>query len=320
MQAKPRVVITGIGAVTPIGMGVDGLWGGILAGRSGITEITSFDTSQHRTKVAGEVKGFDASEFASKNILKHLDRFTGFAVSAARMAASDACLDLSRHKDIDLFTLAEVERIDGGPGTFNVTVKKHARYVDEAKCTGCGSCVASCPVRYRVQPIPEERRAPIDLAPEVQEEVAEILARWKGREGPLMPILQELNARFNYFPEDILRFVSRETGYPLTHLYRIATFYSAFSLTPRGKYTVSVCMGTTCYVRGAERLMEKFTDVLGVGVDGTTDDKVFTLKAVRCIGCCGLAPAVAIGTEVYGKLAVKDIPKIVDRYRKSEAA
>jgi len=228
--------------------------------------------------------------------------------------------DLSRHGDIELLTLAEVERVEGGPGKFNVTVKKRARYVDEAKCTGCGSCVASCPVRYRVQPIPEERRAPIDLTPDVREEVAEILARWKGREGPLMPILQELNARFNYFPEEILHFVSRQTGYPLTHLYRIATFYSAFSLTPRGKYTVSVCMGTTCYVRGAERLMEKFTDVLGVGVDETTEDKLFTLKAVRCIGCCGLAPAVAIGSEVYGKLAVKDIPKIVERYRKSEAA
>jgi NADH:ubiquinone oxidoreductase subunit E/NAD-dependent dihydropyrimidine dehydrogenase PreA subunit len=228
--------------------------------------------------------------------------------------------DLSRHKDIELLTLANVEKVEGGPGNFTVTVKKRARYVDEAKCTGCGSCVASCPVRYRVQPVPEERRAPIDLVPEVREEVANIVARWKGREGPLMPILQELNARFNYFPEEVLRFVAHETGYPLTHLYRIATFYSAFSLTPRGKHTVSVCMGTTCYVRGAERLMEKFTEVLGVGVDGTTEDRLFTLKAVRCIGCCGLAPAVAIGTEVFGKLTVRDIPRIVDRYRKSEAA
>jgi NADH:ubiquinone oxidoreductase subunit E/NAD-dependent dihydropyrimidine dehydrogenase PreA subunit len=228
--------------------------------------------------------------------------------------------DLSRHKDIELLTLAEVEHIEGGPGSFSVTVKKRARYVDEDKCTGCGSCVASCPVRYRVQPIPAEQRAPVDLAPEARQEVEAILARWKGREGPLMPILQEINARFNYFPEDVLRFVSQETGVPLTHLYRVATFYGAFSLTPRGKHTISVCMGTTCYVRGSERLMEKFMDVLEIGVDETTRDRLFTLKAVRCIGCCGLAPAVAIGSEVYGKLAAKDIPKIVDRYRKSEAA
>jgi len=135
-----------------------------------------------------------------------------------------------------------------------------------------------------------------------------------------MPILQEVNARFNYFPESVLRFVSRETGYPLTHIYRIATFYSSFSLTPRGKYTVNVCMGTTCYVRGAERLLERFGTTLGVELDGTTPDQLFTLKSVRCIGCCGLAPAVAIGTEVHGKLAVRDIAKIVERCRKNEAA
>ncbi len=225
--------------------------------------------------------------------------------------------DLSRHRDIELLTLADVERVEGGPGNFSVTVKKRARYVDEAKCTGCGSCVASCPVRYRVQPVPEERRAPIDLAPDVREEVAEILARWKGREGPLMPILQEVNARFNYFPEGVLRFVSRETGYPLTHLYRIATFYSAFSLTPRGKYTVSVCMGTTCYVRGSQRVMDSFTRALGVGVDETTSDGLFTLRSVRCLGCCGLAPVAAIGHQTHGRLTTRDVPRIVEGQRRA---
>lgn len=228
--------------------------------------------------------------------------------------------DLSRHKDIELLTLATVERIEGRPGNFSVTVRKRARYVDEAKCTGCGTCVASCPVRYRVQPVPEERRAAVELAPEAREKVAEILARWNGREGPLMPILQEVDAHFNYFPEPVLRFVSQQTGYPLTHIYRIATFYSAFSLTPRGKYTVSVCMGTTCYVRGSERLMERFGTALGIKIDETTQDQLFSLKAVRCIGCCGLAPAAMVGGEVHGKLAIKDIPKIVERYRKAEAA
>lgn len=228
--------------------------------------------------------------------------------------------DLSRHKDIELLTLAEVERIEGGPGNFSVTVRQKARYVDESRCTGCGSCVASCPVRYHVQPIPEERRVVPALAADDRSKVEEILARWKGREGPLMPILQEVNAHFNYFPEPVLRLVAQQTGYPLTHIYRIATFYSAFSLAPRGKHTINVCMGTTCYVRGSERVMEKFTGVLGAALDETTQDKLFTLKAVRCIGCCGLAPAVAIGSEVHGKLAVQSIPKIVERYRKGEAA
>jgi len=94
---KRRVVITGIGAVTPVGMGVDGLWSGILANRSGVSEITSFDTTHHRTKVAGVVKDFDAAPFVSKKGLKRLDRFAGFAVASARMAVEDAGIDLSRH-------------------------------------------------------------------------------------------------------------------------------------------------------------------------------------------------------------------------------
>lgn len=225
--------------------------------------------------------------------------------------------DLSRHKDIELLTLADVERIEGGPGDFRVTVRQRPRYVDESRCTGCGSCVASCPVRYRVQPIPEERRAVPDLAAAEQAKVAEIVARWKGREGPLMPILQEVNAHFNYFPEPVLRFVAQQMGHPLTHIYRIATFYSAFSLTPRGRYTINVCMGTTCYVRGSERLMEKFASQLGVGVDETTPDKLFTLKSVRCLGCCGLAPVATVGHETYGRLAVKDVPAMIQKHREA---
>jgi len=228
--------------------------------------------------------------------------------------------ELSRHKDVELLTLAEVEHIEGGPGRFAVTARRRARYVDEARCTGCGTCVASCPVRYRVQPTPEERKTPVKLAPDVRQVITRILARWEGKPGPLMPILQEVNAHFHYFPEQVLRFISSETGTPLSHLYRIATFYSAFSLTPRGKYTLSVCLGTTCYVRGAERLMERFATTLGVRVDETTADKLFTLKAVRCIGCCGLAPAAMVGSEVHGKLSIADVSALVGRYRQGRGA
>ncbi len=227
--------------------------------------------------------------------------------------------DLSRHKDIELLSLSEVEHVEGGPGNFKVTIRKRARYVDEAKCTGCGSCVAACPVRYRVQPIPEARREPVVLSADEREKVQQILVRWEGKQGPLMPILQEINAQFNYFPEPVLRFVAQHTGYPLTHIYRIATFYSAFSLRPRGRFTINVCLGTTCYVRGSERLMERFGATLGVKVDETTADRLFTLKAVRCVGCCGLAPAVAVGAETHGKVSITDIAKIVARYR-NEAA
>ncbi|MBI5574954.1 MAG: NAD(P)H-dependent oxidoreductase subunit E [Deltaproteobacteria bacterium] len=131
----------------------------------------------------------------------------------------------------------------------------------------------------------------------------------------LMPILQEINAEFNYLPEDVLQYVARETGYPLSHIYKVATFYGSFSTVPRGKHLISVCLGTACYVKGSERLMEKISDRLEVKVGETTRDMRFTLKPARCIGCCGLAPAIMIDNVVYGKLTGKEIPKILDKYK-----
>jgi NADH:ubiquinone oxidoreductase subunit E len=157
----------------------------------------------------------------------------------------------------------------------------------------------------------------LELEPSLRETVAAILTRHKGREGPLMPILQEVNAALNYFPENVLRYIAQETGYPLAHVYRIATFYSAFSVVPRGKYVINVCLGTTCYVRGGERLMERVSDMLAIPPEETTRDLKFTLKSVRCIGCCGLAPALMVGSEVYGRLTRKDIAAIVKKYQKA---
>lgn len=220
-------------------------------------------------------------------------------------------VEIGRHRDIDILSMADVQRVEGHVGNFIVTIAKQPRFVDEAKCTGCGSCVANCPTRNIVQPL-DVPKAELELS--VRETVGAIIARNMHRPGPLMPILQEVNVAFNYFPEGVLQYISEETGYPLTHIYRIATFYSAFSVVPRGKYVINVCMGTTCYVRGSERLMDKISDVLGVEQDETTADMKFTLKSVRCIGCCGLAPALTIGSEVYGKLTRQKIPDIVRKY------
>jgi len=223
-------------------------------------------------------------------------------------------VEIGRHRDIEILTMSEVERVQGQPGDFTVTVKRRPRFVDEAKCTGCGTCVTSCPVENMVQPL-ESPRVEIDLP--YREKVADVVARHRTRDGPLMPILQEVNAAFNYFPESVLRYISQETGYPLSHLYRIATFYGAFSVVPRGRHVINVCMGTTCYVRGGERLMEKVSDLLAIQPDQTTPDMKFTLKSVRCIGCCGLAPAIMVGGEFYGKLTRKDLPGILQKYREA---
>ena len=221
-------------------------------------------------------------------------------------------VEIGRHKDIKVISLSDIESLRGQPGNFQVTLKKRPRFVDEEKCTGCGTCVSNCPTRNAVQIV---ERAEVELEPEYREQVEKIVTKHKRRKGPLLPILQEINAALNYFPETALKYVSQETGYPLAHIYRIATFYSSFSVTPRGEYMINVCLGTACYVRGSERLMEKFSDMLEVNPGETTRDRKFTLNSVRCIGCCGLAPAVAIGDQVYGKLMGKDIPNIINKYK-----
>lgn len=221
-------------------------------------------------------------------------------------------VEIGRHKDIEILTLSDIESLRGQPGNFNVTLKKRPRFVDEKKCTGCGTCVSNCPTMNSVQIV---ERAKVELEPEYRDKVETIINRHKNRKGPLMPILQEINATFSYFPETVLKYVSQETGDPLAHIYRIATFYRAFSITPRGEHMINVCMGTTCYVRGSERLMEKFSDMLEIMPGETTSDRKFTLNSVRCIGCCGLAPAVAVGEQVYGKITVKEIPGIVKKFK-----
>ena len=221
-------------------------------------------------------------------------------------------VEIGRHKDIEILTLSEVQSVQGQAGNFTVTLKKRPRFVDETKCTGCGTCVTSCPVRHQVQPLEIPR---IELEPTYRDKVTAILARHRDRQGPLMPILQEVNTAFNYFPEGVLGYIAQETGYPFSHIYRIATFYSAFSVVPRGKYVVNVCMGTTCYVRGSERLMDRFAETLKIKPEETTPDMLFTLNAVRCIVCCGLAPAVMVGEAVYGKLTVKEVAGIANKYR-----
>jgi NADH:ubiquinone oxidoreductase subunit E len=220
-------------------------------------------------------------------------------------------VEIGRHKDIEIITLSDIERIEGEAGDFKIILNKKPRYINEEKCTGCGTCITNCPTRNIVQPLEKTK---VELEPEFRDEVLEIIEKNKDREGPLMTILQQTNSAFNYLPENALRYISQELGYPLTHILKIATFYSSFSIVPRGKHIINVCMGTACYVSGSERLIERFSDILEIGENETTPDMLFTLKSVRCIGCCGLAPAAMIGDNVYGKLSTKDIPGIIEKY------
>ena len=218
---------------------------------------------------------------------------------------------VSRHPNIELITNAEVEDLKGEAGNFVAAVKKMPRYVDEEKCTGCGLCMENCPVRNVIYEVKEE---PVKLKKEDQERIKKIFEEYGSEKNQLMPILQSVNSEYNYLPQDLLRHISQELNLPLSILFNIATFYNAFSLTPRGRHIISICLGTTCYVRGAERITRKIEEEIEITVGETTEDLKFSLETVRCIGCCSLAPVMRIDEETYGRLRPREVPKILRNY------
>ena len=146
-------------------------------------------------------------------------------------------------------------------------------------------------------------------------QIEEIIAKYQDEKTPLMMILIEVQREFGYIPLEVQELISDKTGIPVSDIYGVVTFYSFFSLTPKGKYVVGVCLGTACYVKGAQQFLDKFAELLNIKAGETTADGLFTLEALRCIGACGIAPALTINGKVYPKVAVADVAKIVEEYR-----
>jgi NADH:ubiquinone oxidoreductase subunit E len=130
----------------------------------------------------------------------------------------------------------------------------------------------------------------------------------------LIMILQAIQRRYNYLPKPALTYLGAKIGVPISKIYSVATFYSTFSLEPRGRNIISICLGTACHVRGAERIHEKLHESLGIGDGETTSDKRFTLESVRCIGCCSLGPVVKINEDMHGRIGSDKIANILDQY------
>jgi len=136
----------------------------------------------------------------------------------------------------------------------------------------------------------------------------------RNKPGILMPVLQEAQEKFGYLPEEILELISKELKIPLAEIYGVATFYSQFTFVPKGKYNISVCLGTACYVKGADKILEELEKVLGIKSGETTPDLKFSITPTRCLGACGLAPVININGETYGKLKPEDIKGIIEKY------
>ena len=145
-----------------------------------------------------------------------------------------------------------------------------------------------------------------------------ICDRYVGENTPLMMILSDIQKEYGYIPLEAQEIVSERTGISVAEIYGVVTFYSFFSLTPKGKYVIGCCLGTACYVKGAQQVIDKFSEILGIKPGETTKDGLFTIDALRCIGACGIAPAVSINGQVYPKVSVYAVPAIIEEYRAKE--
>ena len=155
---------------------------------------------------------------------------------------------------------------------------------------------------------------PFNGTKEQADELAKVIAAHKDQPGATIPVLHEAQKIYGYLPIEVQTMIAEGLNVPLAEIYGIVTFYAQFSLTPKGKYNIGVCLGTACYVKGSNLILDKVKEVLGIDVGECTPDGKFSIEATRCIGACGLAPVMTVGEDVYGKLVVDDIPGILEKY------
>lgn len=147
------------------------------------------------------------------------------------------------------------------------------------------------------------------------QKLTEFIKENKSKKGILMMALHETQDLFGYIPLEIMELISKELKIPLSEIYGVATFYSQFSLVPKGENVIGVCLGTACYVKGGQDILAKLEEMLGIGVGQTTPDGKFSIDATRCLGSCGLAPVMMINDQIYGKLTLEKVEEIINSYR-----
>ena len=147
-----------------------------------------------------------------------------------------------------------------------------------------------------------------------EEQLMSVIAQYKDQDGALIPVLHKAQEIYGYLPIEVQTMIADGLSVPLAEVYGVVTFYTQFSLNPKGEYKIAVCLGTACYVKGSGDILEKFKELAGIDVDGCTPDGKFSLEATRCIGACGLAPVFTINEDVYGRLTEDEIPAILAKY------
>ncbi|RBP36416.1 NADH-quinone oxidoreductase subunit NuoE [Garciella nitratireducens] len=150
---------------------------------------------------------------------------------------------------------------------------------------------------------------------EKKKKLEKMIEKYKDQQGALMPILHEAQELYGYLSLETQQMIAQKLDIPISEVYGVATFYSQFKLKPKGQYEINVCLGTACYVKGAQAVLDRFCEELGIQVGDTTEDGKFSIGASRCVGACGLAPVCMINGEVYGRLVPEDVPKILEKYK-----
>jgi NADH-quinone oxidoreductase subunit E len=153
-----------------------------------------------------------------------------------------------------------------------------------------------------------------DLTPEIMDKVDQILDTFRGKPGCLIPVLEGCQEAVGYLPVELQEYISKNLSIPGSTIYGVVTFYSFFSMVPKGRHTIKVCLGTACYVRGTKPIMKDLTVRLGLQVGQTTEDRRFSLQAVRCLGACGLAPVMVVDDDTHGGMTLDRIERILNRY------
>ena len=157
-------------------------------------------------------------------------------------------------------------------------------------------------------------KLPFQGTPEQEARLKEVIAANRHDKSRLMAVMQQAQDIYGYLPFEVQEMIANGMDVPVEKVYGVATFYAQFSLSPKGKYNVSVCLGTACYVKGSGDVFNKISEILGIGAGECTEDGKFFLTDCRCVGACGLAPVVTVNDEVYGRLGVDDVPAILAKY------
>ncbi|HNY63487.1 MAG TPA: NAD(P)H-dependent oxidoreductase subunit E [Bacteroidales bacterium] len=157
----------------------------------------------------------------------------------------------------------------------------------------------------------------IQISQNTRSKIEEICKSYNYEQGELINVLHKTQEYLGYLPAEAQEVIAKEMNIPTAKVYGVVSFYSFFTMVPKGRFPISICMGTACYVRGAEKILDEFKKQLGLSVGETAPDGLFSLASLRCVGACGLAPVVLVGEKVYGRLATDDVKGIIDEYKNS---